>query len=790
MGIRKLLVLLLCVTFLTSCHKYIMLEPEKLDVQEAEKPMEDEIPYEIKEVPAPWNMSIETLSVDVPYEVLEFTPTVEKYEVKEDLSDLVNAGQYTGFTEDQIKAIYEDGFVVLKPSYDFLKMHHIYEYPMYKEAPVFITVDSALHLYHIYYGNTLKLLEVSSLHEKLKSLTESMLVKSLKAYSDPAYEDLNDELKFVCGYFLTGAKLIDVNLDSMVIPNEVSAFADEEVKLIGEAFDFSKSPILGKDLDYSQFTVRGHYTGNEKLEQYFKTMMWYGLGGFPVFDESKEEPVLDMDSLIKSMIITCLALSDENTFIDYENIYFATALYAGKSDDLGIFEFRDLITKVYGQNPDMNLFKDSSYHDKLLEEALLLPKPKIQPMYTEVSTPAGRQFRFMGQRYSLDAEIMQNLIKPILRPVPSGLDVMSAFGNKRAEELLDIYYQPKKDWEQYEENLIEMRNRVAEVTDEEWKSDLYKGWLWTIKSSAVSFEDKEGMPSFMRNEKWTDKNIHTALGSYAELKHDSILYMKQSGAEMGGGEEIQIPYNYVEPNVEVYAKLKWLTENTKEQLKIRNMLTEEVVSILDEIIDMQETLLNVSVKELTNQNITEEENLKLYRYGGLIDSVIQLLQHNLRRQGVDTSNDYTTALIADVSTVAPNKLFPKGTYLHIGNGLPCEIYVVCQTNGNTYLAKGALFNYYEFLSDKRLTNKEWYEMIGVKKVAMVEDEETNSYKPMEIYDDRGNLLIDDDIFYFEEIQITEPSKYMVNKPAWTESFISPEENKVTINDINIQWQPK
>ena len=102
--------------------------------------------------------------------------------------------------------------------------------------------------------------------------------------------------------------------------------------------------------------------------------------------------------------------------------------------------------------------------------------------------------------------------------------------SKRAEELLDTYYTPKEDWDKYEENLNLMRKKQTEITDDEWKSDLYKGWLWSIKSSAVSFEDKEGMPFFMRNEKWTDKNIHTALGSYAELKHDSILYMKQSGA--------------------------------------------------------------------------------------------------------------------------------------------------------------------------------------------------------------------------------------------------------------------
>ena len=42
-------------------------------------------------------------------------------------------------------------------------------------------------------------------------------------------------------------------------------------------------------------------------------------------------------------------------------------------------------------------------------------------------------------------------------------------------------------------------------------------------------------PAFMRTQAWARKDIHTALGSWTELKHDTILYAKQVMAEMGGG---------------------------------------------------------------------------------------------------------------------------------------------------------------------------------------------------------------------------------------------------------------
>lgn len=779
-----IIIVLLCqIIILTSCANTQVKQEDKTPVAYNNEGLDN------KETSPVWKSEMSSYDVNIPYVLPEFTPQVKNYDINKDLSNLFNAGQYTGFTEEQKNSIYEDRFVVLKPSYSDLQMHHIYEFPMYKKSPMFISVDSALHLYHIFYDNSLKYIELSSMYEKLDKLSQNMLKKSIEYYNDPQYENLKEELKFVSAYFMTACRLMEINIDEHNIPSEISSMVDKEIILIDDASDFKESPILKKDLDYSQFVVRGHYAGNDNLIRYFKTMMWYGQCGFPVFMDKEAEPTLDMDNMVKSMIITSLALSDEETFKNYENIYSTTAIYTGLSDDLGIFEYRDLIKKVYGSNPDINIFKDTSYNDKLLEQALLLPEPKIQAKYSMVTTPVGKQFRFMGQRYSFDAETMQNLIEPQLRPVPSGLDVISAFDNKRAEEILDIYYEPKINWSKYTENLEIMRNKEKFITDDEWKSDLYNGWLWSLKSSSVSFEDVDGMPQFMRNQKWTDKNIHTALGSYAELKHDSILYKKQSGAEMGGGGgEMTIPYNYVEPNVEVYAKLTWLAKNTKENLSIRNMLDERSTKVLDSIIEMQETLMNVSVKELTNQAITEEENIKLFQYGGRIDYVMRSLNYMLMDAGIKDDDNYTSALIADVSTVAPDAYVPSGHYLELGNGLPCEIYVVCNTNGKTYLAKGALFNYYEFLSDKRMTDEEWYNLIGIKKVIHYQDETKNEFVTQDLYDENGNKTVGDDVEYFESVEITEPSPRVPSKPEWTKSFISEQENKVTINeDLELDW---
>jgi hypothetical protein len=551
------------------------------------------------------------------------------------------------------------------------------------------------------------------------------------------------------------------------LPQEIQAIVEEEAFLIKEADQLVKSPLFNHDIDYSQYTVRGHYTGDEKLERYFRTMMWYGNTAFPLTKLVDGVEILDVDNAVKSMIMASLILEDvdNNSDLDeWEDVYYITALYVGESDDLNVFDYREMITKVYGKNPDLLIYADESYYSSLFEEVKKLPEAQIVIKATAVDIPAGKQFRLMGQRYTMDGEIMQTLMSPLKRPIPSGLDVVAAFGNTRAEELLDIYYKPKELWSDYGMKLEELRTKVENTTDETWMSNLYSGWLWILKSAAVSFEEVEGMPEFMKTSSWTDKSINAALGSYAELKHDTVLYTKQPCAEKGGGER-ELPYHYVEPNVELYSKLLWQTKNTKENLRVKDLLDEEIEKVLDRMIEMEETLLSVSLKELSNQLPSEEEFQKLQYFGGLIDSIMMRMHYLLESRGYQGDSIYTTALVSDVATVLPNSYDKEGHYLELATGFPNEIYVVCSYNGVPYLTKGAVYSYYEFMSRVRLTDDKWHEMLGIAK----------------------ELLGDGDNSFYN-IKLGEPLETKPDMPEWTDSFISEDENNVIVNSqVKIEW---
>lgn len=194
------------------------------------------------------------------------------------------------------------------------------------------------------------------------------------------------------------------------------------------------------------------------------------------------------------------------------------------------------------------------------------------------------QMRFMGQRYIPDSEILQKLSDPYDRPVPTGLDVFAVFGSERADEILDEFYQPRQQWSEYQNNFDQLMIKFDSQTIPQQTNNLYNGWLYCLKSLVKRVDG--AYPTFMKTTAWEDKSLSTALGSWAEIRHDTILYGKQSAAECGGNEPPEV-LGYVEPNPEFFNRLLWLTKVTRESLEQRGLLSD---SLKYKMLDFEDTL--------------------------------------------------------------------------------------------------------------------------------------------------------------------------------------------------------
>jgi len=251
-----------------------------------------------------------------------------------------------------------------------------------------------------------------------------------------------------------------------------------------------------------------------------------------------------------------------------------------------------------------------------------------------------------------------------------------------------------------------LKQQFDQISQDIWTQNIYWGWLYTIKGLFTESLDKTGYPSFMKNEAWNKKDLQASLGSWTELKHDTLLYAKQSYAELGaGGHEGEIPpvpKGYVEPNIPFLDRLVALTQMTKDGLMSRGLLDNEFQGRNENLIDSLKFFKTIAVKEIQNETISDEDFEKLRLKGGQLELILRPLPNEEQTEG-----NARAALIADVHTDVL-----KGQILYEADGIPNYIYVAVKDSNGVRLTKGLAFSYFEFNHPlgERLTDETWRKM--------------------------------------------------------------------------------
>lgn len=616
--------------------------------------------------------------------------------VSKDLSNIANLGKFPGLGEEQRKMLADNGFFV-NPSKEE-QLFFIYEHNEYEDIPSFITTDSVLQVYHIFYDYTLRTLEDKHLIQINKEMTNRMMEESIKLYSKIGDTDLKSIQGKNVAFFGVAQRLLKQDLPEG-IPSTVLSMIDAEYDKIISKAGFQESSIFPFELDYSQYQVRGHYTRSDDLGKYFLSMMWYGQAPMPLYkDKDTKYPDLTKQAILMAKV------ADDNPDImeAWEKIYSPTAFFVGNSDDLGIKDYIGIANRVYGQGFMADEISDNSKLDAFYTEVEKLPEPKIQARYADIDYPVGKQFRFMGQRYVMDAQMIQELVYPVLRPIPSGLDVMAVLGSDRAQEL-QLQNPINQEWAGYPKEMERLIEEFAKYEEKDWKNNMYTGWMWVLK--ALIEAPKEEYPYFMKNDAWLDKSLNTALGSWSELKHDTVLYGKQSGAEMGGDEYVE-GIGYIEPNLEVYKRLSWLTEYSRESLNTWGVSVDEIDIKMERFQWLLDFLVSATEKQLAGEPLTQEEYDRIKIYGGILEDLTSSFAGDgMRWFEITSETDKNMAVIADYHTVG------RDGVMHAGVGPAYEIYVAVPIKGQVYLTRGAVFSFHEFIHPTRLTDEDWQAML-------------------------------------------------------------------------------
>jgi hypothetical protein len=598
----------------------------------------------------------------------------------------------------QLQLLLENGFVVTPARWK--EFFTLYDEAHYYDLPLFITTDSVLHVYHLLFNKLLRDLEREYLAPDIAELTRLCREEAERLNAELSDTELADTARRVLAYFSVAENLISPDA---AIPKAVEKEVKKELALIHAHRGIEESAVFGGVMeDYSQYIPRGHYTKSEYLERYFRTMMWYGRINLRL--DNRDETKM-------ALLITYIIRNTENAASLWERVYEPTAFIVGKSDDLGFTEYGRLWDEVFGRDAAPTVLTKKKQIDAFTAAARELPPPQINSMWVyiwEDKDDVTQGFRFMGSRYVLDAYIFEQLTFREVgtldnaRWLPSALDAMAVLGSDEAHAILEEMGETA--YLNYPERYEKVKGEVIGLEMDSWTQNIYWAWFYTLTS--LLSPKGEAYPAFMRTTAWTRKDLACALGSYTELKHDTILYAKQMMAEMGGYIE-EIPHGWVEPQPEAYGRLLGLVRMTRDGLKTREMVTEEVEDSLIRLESLLTFLYDVSTKELFGEPLTQSEYERIMWYGGTLEA-LTLAAADKETEWSGFFEKVEAAVIADVATD------PNGRVLEEAIGRVFEIYVVIPTpTGGLSIAKGGVFSYYEFawpLSD-RLTDEAWRQML-------------------------------------------------------------------------------
>lgn len=481
------------------------------------------------------------------------------------------------------------------------------------------------------------------------------------------------------------------------------------------------------------FTQQDEWMGLKSLEPYFKTMMWLGRIDFlltppppnPWEESWKTEEILRMHKGA-FMVNELFELSTTKELLEFNEK--VISYLVGESDNITPNEYSSILSEL--DISSASQLNDSITFTNLLNtiNCNLALAQKIMSDFFFVdpnSTVPGNlpvSYRLSGQRFIIDSYILANVVfdrivynnQKIMRLMPNPLDVIFTLGNNDVLPLLTNEFEKYP----YFEQLASLRYLVDEKDKNYWNKSLYNVWLNSIRE-LNPVEENSKQPLFMRTAAWHHEKINTQLASWSHLRHDNLLYAKQSYT---GGTGCSFPFSYVEPYPAFYRKLKDFAQNAGEffsGIPAGNYELRRIAQFFPHFKEVMEKLEILAEKQLHHISFTSNENewlqTMLFQVSGSGEPPYSGWYSNLFYDVWNAAEgDFT---IVDVHTQPTDEYGTVvGKVLHTGVGkINLGIFISnCPGNYTQEMAfVGPTMSYYETTTNqfKRITDQEWEQLV-------------------------------------------------------------------------------
>lgn len=639
-----------------------------------------------------------------------YDPTTAEFFAKIQASPLA-------LSPSELTAFRQNGFVISKTR-EFPSFARGYAELYSEHLPVYVSADALLEAVHRSYDAILLEVELRALIPALEELLTSVRSQLSTVEADA-------ETRADLDLYLASALSL---LRGEQVPLVAGASSSELALILKRANDatgLASLRLFGtlRDEDFSQFKPRGHYEGDLQLERYFRAMMWLGRIDFRLLETLTSGETVFRPKQFRAMVLLHeLAAAKLETFTLIDD---TVRTFVGESDYMVLSQVPQLLADLGGpaqartasEQQIAQAILDGGYGQQQIASHIVFSGEGAQPM------PLNRSFALLGQRYVVDSHVFSQLVhdRVAYRMMPNPLDAaFAALGNAQALALHPELQQEPAG--KLPGALASTRLLVDSHGDDFWGKNFYNLWLSALRALSpradLSDPGALGLPQIAGTEAWGKRLLNTQLASWAELRHDTLLYAKQSYT---GIPVCNYPAAYVDPYPAFYeALLRYAERGAQlgERLTLAQpALTERITQHFVALREASGRLLEMAQRELRGEEFTAEQL-------AWINDAVRIERQSLGCTSVDYPDGWYGDLFFDKTesvefapTIADVHTQPAdaagnivGKVLHVGTGFPrLMVATIDSCNGNPRAYAGVVFAYHEQTTERfqRLTDAEW-----------------------------------------------------------------------------------
>jgi hypothetical protein len=474
-----------------------------------------------------------------------------------------------------------------------------------------------------------------------------------------------------------------------------------EAKRILAAAGPEVSQALGEPFDFGELKPRGHYAASPDLKKYFQAMRYFTSVSRKLDTQKLAALPPQAQEQARSWIAAYAGyIAPARAPVIWSKGAFAPPPYLRKpSPDAVVFPLS------WGFDNEV-MFTDTFHCETPLSERIQGPPlagGKVSPRVLAVT-----------------ARCPERASEPMVpRLLPSGLDVAAAMGNRLARELMEPEVE---EFPPLGRALDELSTRFTRYVATQGSTSLYDRWL---RALALQWSEDVAPPPGVDAGLWKTKRLQSGLGSWATLRHATVLVNERIAAELGaGGEFEQVwpeqPRGYVEPDPRAFEAIAQLFDGTAEAFRRASAslgkrqfvsdVAEEREAVVDGVLkrlassaQAVRSFQAMAEKQQRGEPLTSAEYEQILYVGRNFEHNF-LVFKSLGNPKLALSDPQPISKIADVADAGPKPL------LHAAVGKPLEWKLVLPHFGRRQIVRGAVYSYFEVIHDTPLSDEEWRAM--------------------------------------------------------------------------------